>query len=122
MDPLNSIFWRELFVSISETNNSRMSLFYPNSARFRPDRTNCCVIKRLRKMSAAIDSQSGLSSGEHVFGRLFLVGLVVAEHGPEHVDASSGEGEDGLGVPLALGSFAVVVGLRGWAVLDADHR
>jgi hypothetical protein len=66
-------------------------------------------------VTAAADSQSGLSSGEHVFGRLFLVGTVVAEHGPEHVDASSGEGQDSLGVPLALGSFAVVVGLRGWA-------
>ena len=45
----------------------------------------------LRLLSTACDSQSGLSSGEHVFGRLFLVGTVVAEHGPEHVDASSGE-------------------------------
>ena len=53
------------------------------------------------------------------FGRLFLVGAVVAEHGPEHVDASSGEGQDSLGVPFATGSFAVVVGVRGWAVLDA---
>jgi hypothetical protein len=75
----------------------------------------------VRHLSTATDSQSGLSSGEHVFGRLFLVWLVVAEHGPEHVDASSGEGQYRLGVPLALGSFAVVIGLRGWAVLDADH-
>jgi hypothetical protein len=73
-------------------------------------------------VSSARDSQSGLSCGENVSGRLFLVGTVVAEHGPEHVDASSGEGQDSLGVAIALGSFTVVVGRRGWAALDADHR
>jgi hypothetical protein len=62
---------------------------------------------------SASDSQSGLSSGENVWGRLFLVGTVVAEHGPEHVDASSGEGQDRPGVAACLGgSFAVVWGFK----------
>jgi hypothetical protein len=34
-----------------------------------------------------------------------MVATVVAEHGPEHVDASSDEGQDRLGVSLALGSL-----------------
>jgi hypothetical protein len=78
--------------------------------------------RRHVKPLTAVDSQSGLSSGEHVRGRLFLAGTVVAEPGREPIDASSGEGQDGLGVALALGSFAVVIGLRGWTALDADHR
>ena len=31
---------------------------------------------------------------------MFFVGVVVAEHGPEHVDPPSGEGEHSLGVHL----------------------
>ena len=33
---------------------------------------------------------------------------VVAAQGPDHVDESAGEGDQGLGVDLALGSFALV--------------
>jgi hypothetical protein len=47
---------------------------------------------------------------------------LVAEHGPEHVDPAAGEGEDGLAVPFALGSFALVVGAGGGTALDADER
>ena len=77
-----------------------------------------------REVSSARDSQSGLSSGEEC-ERLssFLVGPVVAEHGPEHVDPSAGEGEDGLGVSFALGSFALVEGLEAglrWMLIMAE--
>src|SRR5271155_3141669 len=41
-----------------------------------------------------------------------LIGLVVAQHRPQDVEASSGQGQDGLGVGFAFGSFAVVVGAR----------
>jgi hypothetical protein len=46
-----------------------------------------------------------LSSDKGEFGRWFLVGLMVAKHGPLDVDAPAGQGEYGLGVPLALGSL-----------------
>ena len=62
-----------------------------------------------------------MSSGEDEWLSSFLVGLVIAEHGPEHVDPSAGQGEYGLGVPLALGAFAVVEGPGCGASLDADH-
>jgi hypothetical protein len=52
---------------------------------------------------------------------VFFVGVVVAEHGPEHVDPPSGEGEHSLGVALAFGSLAVIEGPGGGTVLDADH-
>jgi len=39
-----------------------------------------------------------------------LVDGVVAQHGPQDVEASAGQGEDGLGVGFAFGAFAVVVG------------
>nr|AAF08612.1 unknown [Mycobacterium avium] len=39
-----------------------------------------------------------------------LVDSVVAQHGPQDVEAPAGQGEDGLGVGFAFGSFAVVVG------------
>jgi hypothetical protein len=42
-----------------------------------------------------------------------IVGLPVAQHGVEDVDASSGEGDDGLLVGLALATFAGVEGLAG---------
>ena len=48
-----------------------------------------------------LSSRRGCSRG--------LVGGVVAEHGPQNVEASAGQGDDGLGVGLALGSLAVVV-------------
>ena len=51
----------------------------------------------------------------------FLVGALVAEPGPEHVHAAADEGEDGLAVPLALGSFGLVVGAGGGTALDADE-
>jgi hypothetical protein len=37
------------------------------------------------------------------------------------VNAAAGEAEDGLVMPLALGTFAVVVGAGGW-VLEAGER
>ena len=57
------------------------------------------------RVGAALLKPGRVSTG----GRLFLIETVVAEHDPEHVDASSGEGQDRLGVSLALGSFAVGV-------------
>ena len=41
------------------------------------------------------------------------VGLVVAKHGVDDVDAAAGEADQGGVVPLALGSFPVVVGAAG---------
>jgi hypothetical protein len=46
--------------------------------------------------------------------------LTSMEHGQEHVDSLVSEDDHGLGMPLALGSLAVVEGSRGWAALDAD--
>jgi len=43
-------------------------------------------------------------------GEGFAVGGVVSEHGPEDVDASPGEGDEGLLVGFAFGAFAVVEG------------
>jgi hypothetical protein len=51
----------------------------------------------------------------------FLVGGVVAEHGPDDVDPSSGEGDEGLLVGLSFSSFPVVEGTGGWAVLEAGQ-
>lgn len=39
-----------------------------------------------------------------------LVRSPVAKHGPEDVEAASGEGEDGLFVVFAFAAFALVVG------------
>lgn len=51
-----------------------------------------------------------LSSGEGWWcGSSFVEGAV-AEHGVEDVGAASSEGDEGLVVAFALGSFAVVVG------------
>jgi hypothetical protein len=52
---------------------------------------------------------------------LVEVGLLVAEHGPQDVDAAAGESEDGLTVAFALGAFALVERFGGWAALDADQ-
>ena len=49
-----------------------------------------------------------------------LVDGVVAQHGPQDVEASAGQGEDGLGVGFAFGAFAVVVGARGRVGADGD--
>src|SRR5271166_5687799 len=49
-----------------------------------------------------------------------LIGRVVAQHGPQDVEASAGQGEDGLGVGFAFESFAVVVGARGGVGADGD--
>lgn len=49
----------------------------------------------------------GLSSSELMFS---LTEGAVAEHGEEHVAASSGEGDESLVVPFALRDFPVVVG------------
>src|SRR5271166_1345543 len=38
-----------------------------------------------------------------------LIGFVVAQHRPQHIEASAGKGQDSLGVAFAFGSFAVVV-------------
>src|SRR3546814_7520137 len=61
-----------------------------------------------------------LSSG--VWGGLAPVGVAVAEDGVEHVDASAGEGEDGLVMGLAFGALAPVVRLRGGVAGDRDER
>ena len=37
-----------------------------------------------------------------------MVEALVAEHGPQHVDPSSGEGQDGVGVPFAFRAFTRV--------------
>ncbi len=59
----------------------------------------------------------GLSSGGPRRARLGRrrpgVGLVVAKHGVDDVDAAAGEADQGGVVPLALGSFPVVVGAAG---------
>lgn len=44
------------------------------------------------------------------YGGRRLVEGAVSEHGEEHVDASSGEGDEGSDVVLALAAFPVVVG------------
>jgi transposase len=49
-----------------------------------------------------------------------LIGPVVAQHCPQHVEASAGQCEDCLGVGFAFGSFAVVVGARGGVGADGD--
>lgn len=41
-----------------------------------------------------------------------FVGLAIAEHGVDDVDATSGEGDQSLVVPFALASLAVVS--RSW--------
>jgi hypothetical protein len=48
---------------------------------------------------------------------------LVAEHGPEHVDAAPGKGQDGLAVSFAFGSFPLVVGAGGrlrWMLISAE--
>src|SRR5947209_18327157 len=45
----------------------------------------------------------------------------VAQHGVQDVDASAGEGEDGLVVAFAFGSFAVVEGAAGGVVKRAER-
>ena len=55
-------------------------------------------------------------------GKVALVALSVTDEGPQDVHASAGQGEDGLGVPLAFGAFAFVEAARLVAVADADQR
>ncbi len=40
----------------------------------------------------------------------FLVGGVVPEHGPEDVDAASGEGDEGLFMGFSFSALPVVIG------------
>ncbi len=63
---------------------------------------------------------SSRRGGDGVAG--WLVGAVVAEHGPEHVQAAAGQRDHGGLGPLALGSFALVVGARDGAAADAGKR
>src|SRR6266481_5674075 len=51
-----------------------------------------------------------------------LVGGAVAEHGPQRVDAPPGEGDEGLLMRLALGSFTFVERSRRGTVLQAGQR
>lgn len=76
-------------------------------------------------MSAAGDREGELHPGS---GRCVCLGLrwwrggeraVVAEEGPQDVDASAGEGDDGGDVLVALGSFLEVVGAVGAVADDA---
>ena len=41
-------------------------------------------------------------------------GFAGVKHGPEHGDASAGEGDEGLGVVLSFVPLAVVEGLGEW--------
>jgi hypothetical protein len=50
-----------------------------------------------------------------------LVFGIVSEHGPENVEASAGQCDDGLGMAFAFGSFSLVVSLGGWAPADAGE-
>ena len=47
---------------------------------------------------------------------------VVADQRPDDVDESAGEGDEGLGMNLALGSFAVVKGFGGSVGADRGER
>src|ERR1700756_1329723 len=49
-----------------------------------------------------------------------LVDGVVAQHGPQDVEASAGQGEDGVGMGFAFEAFSVVVGARGRVGADGD--
>jgi hypothetical protein len=49
------------------------------------------------------------------------VGAVVADQRPQNVDAVPGEGEDGLGVLLALGTLAVVAPAEFLTDGSSDH-
>jgi len=59
------------------------------------------------------------SSCEHRDLGWFLVGGVVAQHGPEDVDAASGKSEEGLFVAFPFAALSVVVSPGGRAVLQA---
>src|SRR5271156_7220739 len=65
-----------------------------------------------RRISTMLSSRRGSGCG--------VVGGVVAEHGPLDVEASAGQGEDGLGVGFAFGSLAVVVDAGGGIGADGD--
>jgi hypothetical protein len=52
--------------------------------------------------------------------RCGLVGGVVAEHGPQDVEAAAGQRENGLDVGLAFGAFPVVIGAGCGVVPDGD--
>jgi hypothetical protein len=52
---------------------------------------------------------------------LFLVVALVAQRGPNDVDAMAGEGEDGLAVSVSFRSFAVIEGSGRRAALNADR-
>src|SRR6202040_2270008 len=47
---------------------------------------------------------------------------VIAEQGPEDVDESAGEGEEGLGVDESFGAFAIVIAARGSVGAKAGQR
>src|ERR1700761_2278376 len=55
-------------------------------------------------------------------GRGGLVGAPVPDECPQDVDTAAGEGQDGLGVLLALGALAVVEPARFVAGGDAEQR
>ncbi len=50
------------------------------------------------------------------------VGLSGPQYGVQHVDASAGQGDDGLVVAFALGSFPVVEGAAGRVALQGAER
>lgn len=54
-------------------------------------------------------------------GATGFVGSAVSHDRVEDVDASSGEGEDGLMMGFAFGSFTPVVGLAGLVAADGDE-
>ena len=49
-----------------------------------------------------------VSSRRRGGGSVGLVEALVAEHGPQHVDPSSGEGQDGVGMSFAFRAFTRV--------------
>lgn len=61
------------------------------------------------------------SSRDAADGGWFSVNGVAAEHGPEDVDAASGEGDERLFVGLALAAFPVVVGSGCGTVFQAGE-
>src|SRR5215469_18653616 len=61
------------------------------------------AVDEVRRFSMTLSSRRGVRRGG-------LIELVVAQHCPQDVEASTGEGQNSLGVAFSFGAFAVVVG------------
>src|SRR4051812_2486543 len=62
-----------------------------------------------------------LSSRRRGDGSVGVVAALVAQHGPQHVDPPSGEGQDGVGVSFTFRAFACVEALGLVGPADAVH-